>query len=294
MANETTRLELNWRAGAPTAPAKPCLVVILGPDLGHRIPLEEPALIIGRELGNDVLVPLDGISREHCEIGLRDGAAFIRDLGSTNGTWLNGRQLPARQEVPLFSGDRIELAGAVFKFLEGGDVESKYHEEIYQLTIADGLTRAFNRRYLMDFLAREISRCRRHERPLALLLVDVDHYKHINDRFGHAAGDHVLRELAGLMGELVRREECLARHGGDEFALVLPETPAEGARIVAERIRERIEQHPFVWNGEALSVTASLGVAGLEPEISDPESLLAAADAKLYAAKARGRNAAQG
>ena len=293
MAGETTRVQPIW-LGALQAAAPPCLVVIQGPELGRRIALEESSLVVGRELGNDVRVPLDGISREHCLLSLRDGGVWVRDLGSTNGTWVNGRALPPRQDVPLVSGDRIELPGVIFKFLEGGDVESQYHEEIYQLTIADALTRAFNRRYLMDFLDREISRCRRHGRPLALLLLDVDHFKRINDGFGHAAGDHVLRELVARLAAMVRREECLARLGGDELALVMPETPREGARIVADRVRERVAEHAFVWSDRTIPVTVSIGLAVLGPDVADAEALLAAADAELYAAKAAGRNAASG
>jgi diguanylate cyclase (GGDEF)-like protein len=291
MAGQTTRLDPLCR---PAVPAPPCLVVIYGPELGRKVTLDEPSVIVGRELGNDLRVPLDGISREHCRLSLRDGGVWIEDLGSTNGTWVNGRRLPSRVDVPLVSGDRVELPGVVLKFLDGGDVEAQYHEEIYQLTIADGLTRAFNRRYLMDFLSREISRCRRHERPLALLLADVDHFKRINDALGHAAGDHVLRELVTCMAHGVRREECLARHGGDELALVMPETTLEGARIVAERIRERIAHQDFRWGGARIEVTVSLGIAALLPGIADADGLLAAADAQLYAAKAAGRNATSG
>jgi diguanylate cyclase (GGDEF)-like protein len=272
----------------------PCLVVIFGPDLGRKIPFEEPRCRIGREPGCDVVVPIDGISREHCELLARDDGIALRDLGSTNGTRLNGRDLPPCVEVPLRSGDRIELVGVVFKFLEGWDVEAQYHEEIHQLTIVDGLTRTFNRRYLIDFVTREISRCRRHERPLALMLFDVDRFKQINDGFGHAAGDHVLRTLAEVAREGVRREECLARYGGDEFVIVMPETQRAGALIVAERTRGRVETRDFVWAGKRLPVTISVGIAELEEGIASAEALIAAADERLYAAKAAGRNVATG
>lgn len=292
---DTTRLRpVHWLGRASgEASISPCLVVICGPDLGRKIPLEEPTLVIGREAEADVVVPIDGISRAHCRIELRSGV-WLRDLGSTNGTWLNGRPVPPEQPVRLASGDRIELAGVVFKFLDGGDVESQYHEEIYQLTIVDGLTRAFNRRYLMDFVAREISRCRRHARPLSVLLFDVDRFKAINDGHGHAAGDYVLRALVEVAREGVRREECLARYGGDEFVIVMPETELAGARIVAERMRGRVELHEFLWTGKRLPVTVSAGVAVLGPEVIAPEDLIAAADAKLLEAKAAGRNVAAG
>ena len=197
-----------------------------------------------------MVVPIDGISRRHCELMQREGVR-LRDLGSTNGTWLNGRELEPGEEALLQTGDRVELVGVAFKFLAGNDLEAQYHEELYQLAIVDGLTRTFNRRYLMDFLSREISRCRRHARPLSLLLFDIDRFKQINDRFGHAAGDHVLRTIVEVAREGVRREECLARFGGDEFAVVMPETELAGARIVAERTRGRVELHTFEASGRA-------------------------------------------
>jgi diguanylate cyclase (GGDEF)-like protein len=188
----------------------------------------------------------------------------------------------------------VELVGVAFKFLAGNDLEAQYHEELYQLAIVDGLTRTFNRRYLMDFLTREISRCRRHSRPLSLLLFDIDRFKEINDRFGHASGDQVLRTIVEVAREGVRREECLARYGGDEFVVVMPETALEGARIVAERTRSRVELHAFAFAGRQIPVTISVGVIELAPSMDDAEAMLAAVDARLYAAKMAGRNAAAG
>jgi diguanylate cyclase (GGDEF)-like protein len=286
---------VHWLGRPPgNGPVAPCLVVIFGPDLGRKIPLEDSHCRIGREPDCDVVVPVDGISREHCELVARQDGIALRDLGSTNGTRLNGRDVPPGIEVPLRSGDRVELIGVVFKFLEGWDVEAQYHEEIHQLTIVDGLTRAYNRRYLIDFLTREISRCRRHERPLSLMLFDVDRFKQINDGFGHPAGDHVLRTLVEVAQEGVRREECLARYGGDEFVIVMPETLRAGALIVSERTRGRVEQHAFVWSDRRLPVTISVGVADLTPEIMSPERLIAEADQRLYEAKSAGRNTATG
>lgn len=291
--NDTTRIRPVYLLGSHCPSAPPSLVVICGPDLGRLIPLEEPALTIGRDAGCEVVVPIDGISRRHCELVHREGVR-LRDLGSTNGTWLNGRELAPDEEALLRTGDRVELVGVAFKFLEGNDLEAQYHEELYQLAIVDGLTRTFNRRYLMDFLNREISRCRRHTRPLSLLLFDIDRFKQINDCFGHAAGDHVLRGIVEVAREGVRREECLARFGGDEFAVVMPETELAGARVVAERLRGRVQLHPFEASGRTIPVTISAGVATLEPAMGDAEAMLAAADTQLYAAKMAGRNTSAG
>jgi diguanylate cyclase (GGDEF)-like protein len=291
--NDTTRIRPVYLLGSHCPSAPPSLVVICGPDLGRRIPLEAPALTIGRDAECEVVVPIDGISRRHCELVHREGVR-LRDLGSTNGTWLNGRELAPGEEPLLRTGDRVELVGVAFKYLEGNDLEAQYHEELYQLAIVDGLTRIFNRRYLMDFLAREISRCRRHARPLSLLLFDIDRFKQINDCFGHSAGDHVLREIVEVAREGVRREECLARFGGDEFAVVMPETELAGARIVAERTRIRVEGHAVAFAGREIPVTISVGVTVLSPEMADAEAMLAAADTQLYAAKMAGRNTAAG
>jgi diguanylate cyclase (GGDEF)-like protein len=291
--NDTTRIRPVYLLGRGRPPVPPSLVVICGPDLGRRIPLEEAAYSIGRDAECDVVVPIDGISRKHCQLVVDEGVR-LRDLGSTNGTWLNGREIESGVDHPLHSGDRIELIGVAFKFLGGDDLEAQYHEELYQLAIVDGLTRVFNRRYLMDFLTREISRCRRHTRPLSLLLFDIDRFKQINDSFGHASGDQVLKEIVELAREGVRREECLARYGGDEFAVVMPETALEGARIVAERTRMRVEGHAFAFAGREIPVTISVGVAVLSTEMADAEAMLAAADTQLYAAKMAGRNRAAG
>jgi diguanylate cyclase (GGDEF)-like protein len=292
--NDTTRIRPVYLLGRGRPPAPPSLVVICGPDIGRRIPLEEPHYTIGRDADCDVVVPIDGISRKHCQLAVDEDGVRLRDLGSTNGTWLNGREIESGVDQKLHTGDRIELIGVAFKFLDGNDLEAQYHEELYQLAIVDGLTRTFNRRYLMDFLTREISRCRRHTRPLSLLLFDIDRFKQINDSFGHASGDQILREIVELAREGVRREECLARYGGDEFVVVMPETAIEGARIVAERTRSRVEGHSFRCAGREIPVTISVGVTPLSPEMQDAEAMLAAADTQLYAAKMAGRNTAAG
>jgi diguanylate cyclase (GGDEF)-like protein len=249
---------------------------------------------VGRDATNDVQLPLQDVSRSHCRFALRDGSVSVCDLGSTNGTFLNDRELPPREEFLLRSGDHVHVGGVIFKFLYGGNVEALYHEEVYRTLIVDGLTQVNNRRYLLDFLDREMARCRRHHRPLALVVLDVDHFKAINDAFGHLAGDQVLRELAGLIARSARREECVARWGGEEFALVLPETDLAGALHFAERLRGTVEQREFRADGEAVRVTASIGVASVQPDMQAPEDFLRAADARLYEAKQGGRNRVAG
>src|SRR5204862_137857 len=135
----------------------------------------------------------------------------------------------------LRDADFLKIGAAIFKFLSGTGVEASYYEEIYRMTIVDGLTGAYNKRYFLEFLEREIARCARYRRPLSLLMFDIDHFKAINDKHGHLTGDYVLRELSRRLLARVRREELLARYGGEEFAAVLPETDLNGARTFAEQ-----------------------------------------------------------
>jgi diguanylate cyclase (GGDEF)-like protein len=266
------------------------LVMIYGPALGQRWPIEGPELLIGRDDGCDVPVEVETVSRRHCLVSVQGATTVVRDLGSTNGTFVNDCPVTGDEEAALTSGDRLRTGGAIFKFLQGDHVEALYHEEIYRTMIIDGLTQAHNRRFLIEFLERELARHQRHRRPLSLLLFDLDGFKRINDDWGHLTGDAVLRELAELVRARVRREDCFARWGGEEFAVALSETDPDAARIFAERVRVLVEEHEFRANGERLPVTISVGVATAWPELRDAEAFLATADALLYEAKRQGRN----
>jgi len=280
--------------GTPQATIRPgesCLVAIYGPELGRRVPLTGSGLTVGRDSARDLVIEVEDVSRLHCSIHVRGDAVYLRDEGSTNGTLVNDRPVRPKVDTPLSSGDRIQMAGAIFKFLAGGDVESLYHEEIYRTTIVDGLTQAYNRRYFEDFLTRELARSKRHSRPLALILLDIDHFKQINDTYGHPAGDHVLRELSASIRASIRREECFARYGGEEFALVCPETWLQAALGCAERLRALAERLTLQHDGRDLSVTISVGAACLEAGMQSPNELITATDRCLYEAKEGGRNA---
>jgi diguanylate cyclase (GGDEF)-like protein len=276
--------------GEPQVEEGACLVVIYGPDLGRKVHLEALPLRIGRSERCDLVIPLDDVSREHCLLE-RDGLAFqVRDLGSTNGTHVNEVQLEPERPFTLRGGEHVCVGGMIFKFLDGGNVEALYHEEIYRMAIVDGLTRLHNRRYLIEFLERELARCRRHQSELALMLLDVDRFKQINDGHGHLAGDMVLREIADGVRARVRRESCFARFGGDEFAIVMPETGVEKARIFAERVRGLVEGLSLHWNGEPLLTSVSIGLAEVTDVNAPVDDFLRAADTNLYAAKQAGRN----
>ncbi len=212
----------------------------------------------------------DSVSRRHAHFEQRSGAWWCVDDGSTNGSYVNDDQI--MREARLGNGDRIKIGPTIFKFLSGQDVEAQYHEEIYRMTIIDGLTQVHVKRYLLESLDKEMIRARRHTRDLSFLMLDIDHFKQINDVHGHLAGDYVLKEVARLIQQRIRRDEVLARYGGEEFAIILPETNMEGARALAEGLREKIEQSRFIFQGEVIRVTISIGIAMLEGDRASPRS----------------------
>jgi diguanylate cyclase (GGDEF)-like protein len=272
------------------ARAESCLVTIHGPDLGRRHTLERSEIVLGRDEDCDVVVALDDASRHHCRLRVDAAGVRVADLGSTNGTYVNEHEVLADTEVMLRSGDFLRVGGAVYKFLQGGNLEALYHEEIYRTLIVDGLTQISNRRYLLEFLDREISRCVRHDRPLALVLFDIDHFKRVNDMLGHLAGDEVLRLVAARLRPKIRREDCFARFGGEEFAVVPLESTLRGALDLGEKIRASIASAPFTAEeGVQVDVTVSVGVAE-RGDARDAQALIRRVDEQLYRAKTAGRN----
>lgn len=267
-----------------------CLVYIYprGNAMGSRFTLRDAHLIIGRGEDCEIRIEDNSVSRRHARVYPSKEGYLVEDLQSTNGTFVNDEPVSFH---PLNNGDYLRTGNCIFRYLGDGNVESAYHEEIYRLTIIDGLTGIHNKRYFLEFLDRELSRSARYLRPLSLLLFDIDHFKIVNDNHGHLAGDFVLRELALMAKSVVRTEELLARYGGEEFAVVLPETSAEGAFNLAERLRAQVESHSFLFENKSLRITISLGMTTTQGETElDILQLILQADKKLYEAKRVGRN----
>jgi two-component system, cell cycle response regulator len=271
-----------------------CLVLIYppGPDMGKRFELDRDEVIIGRGADTDLQVDRDSVSRRHAKVVRTTIGFLVSDLGSTNGTYVNDQPV---SEQALKDGDMVKIGNTIFKFLSGGNIERDYHEEIYRMTIIDGLTGAFNKRYFVEHLEREMARCQRYLRPLSLCMVDIDHFKSINDQYGHLTGDHVLKELARRLRGRIRREEIFARYGGEEFVVLLPESDHTGAMALAEQLRLLIERDKFFFDEDQIAVTISLGVATLDPSQgadskADVDSFIRCADENLYKAKRAGRN----
>jgi diguanylate cyclase (GGDEF)-like protein len=267
-----------------------CVVHIYptGPGMGTRYPLTDAPVVLGRGNDCDIRINDHSVSRRHARIQPGADGYYAVDLQSTNGTYVN--DVPA-SICKLKDGDYLRVGNCIYRYLAGGNVEAEYHEEIYRLTIIDALTDIHNKRYLLEFLDRELSRSARHSRPLALILLDLDRFKAINDDLGHLGGDFTLREVASCIKSSIRKEELFARYGGEEFAIVLPETTLEGAVSVAERLRTRVEKHTFQYEGRTYPLTISLGVITTTGDAAmTPHELIRQADEKLYQAKNEGRN----
>lgn len=264
-----------------------CLVVIYGNELGKKYNLDAASLVLGRSSKCDIQIDQESISRNHSKIVNTGKSILIRDLGSTNGTYVNDEPI---DEYVLRDGDLIKIGRTIFKFLTGGNIENAYHEEIYRLTTIDGLTQIFNKRYFLETLEREIARSHRYRRELSLVMFDIDHFKLINDNFGHLAGDYVLKHLASTVKSKIRREDLFARYGGEEFSIVLPEIDGYNGRQFAEKIRKIVERTEFRFEAAKIAVTISMGVSTMDPEVADSANLIKRADERLYEAKNAGRN----
>ncbi|HEX8097663.1 MAG TPA: sensor domain-containing diguanylate cyclase [Pyrinomonadaceae bacterium] len=227
---------------------------------------------------------------------------------SVNGSE-NGRHILA---LPLVSGERVVGVLEVAREFERGRAFSGREEatlsalaspisyalansariaEAERLSQIDDLTKLHNARYLRQFLLGEIKRARRYNSSVSALFFDIDDFKLINDQHGHLVGSHVLMEMAAVALRSVRDTDMVARYGGDEFVVVLPETPIDSALYVAERVREKIESHEFTGGrGLSIRITASFGVAAFPQHAPSPQQLVACADAAMYEAKAAGKN----
>ena len=266
------------------------LVVIYGQDLGRKYDLKQEEIAIGRSPKSDICVDQESVSRDHALITNTSKGLRIKDRGSTNGTFVNDVAVEADRDHELRNGDLVKIGRTIFKYIAGGNIEAAYHDEIYRLTTMDGLTQIHNRRYFDEQIDRELSRSRRYDRVLSLVLMDIDHFKQINDQHGHLAGDYVLKQLASAVRTRIRREDVFARYGGEEFAVILPEIDLKGARLFAEKVRQMVSRQHFTFDSQLISVTMSVGVATLKPAHREPADLVRVADEKLYEAKTNGRN----
>ncbi len=256
-----------------------------GAEMGQRIELSCEEVSIGRSDECTVCVNSDAVSRRHAVLNCVLGHYIVVDLKSTNGTFVNDARV---ERAELKDGDLLRAGKTVLKYLENS-VELEYTQHILTLATVDSLTQLFNKRHFAEVFGKEVARAAQGKHGLSLVLLDIDHFKRINDGFGHPAGDAVLQHVAAAVKNQIRPGDCLCRVGGEEFALILPQTLLDSARGEAELIRAAVERAVCEVDGTAIPATLSLGVAELcEGEV--PEDLYQRADAQLYAAKHSGRN----
>ena len=294
---EVEEHDVTWTAlpRFPSASAKHAyLLVLAGPQFGEIFPL--PAgreLLLGRRDDADVTIRDDGVSRRHATVCVEGEGALVTDLGSANGTFVDGRRVP---EAHIRDGARVQVGGhTTLKFIWADELDARYQMKLAEGALQDSLTGLYNRRHLDERLASELAGAQRHGRPLSLLMVDVDHFKAVNDAHGHLAGDEALKMVAFVLRGAVRKEDVLARYGGEEFVVIARETSLDGARALAERIRRAVERSHCAWQGRELGVTVSIGLTvsvGLTEFVPGrtERELLEAADRALYLAKEQGRN----
>jgi diguanylate cyclase (GGDEF)-like protein len=269
----------------PIEPRSACLVVIKGDTIGQKFDLDRE-LTVGREPTAGIYLDDGLVSRSHARLTPDPVGVRLFDLCSTNGTFVNDRQVDSTY---LDNGDQITIGKTIFKFISSNDIEAAYHENIYSLTRFDGLTGVHNRPTFDQTLAKFVANAGSGE-ALALMLFDIDHFKRCNDTYGHRAGDHVLRELAGVVAENAREGDFVARYGGEEFAVIIRNLPPPGPARFADHLRGLIQALPIRFEGQWIPITISAGVASWEPGMHGSDHLIELADQRLYRAKQAGRN----
>ncbi|MEL6106563.1 MAG: GGDEF domain-containing protein [Planctomycetota bacterium] len=290
VAGDATIQKTNRESLGRGETSESCLVQIYPADIvDGMVLLDSDHLLIGRDEQADMVLSDSGVSRRHAELIRHEGVYAIEDLGSTNGTLVNG--MPIDRQQILNTGDTVRIGSFIFRFLSADSVETQYHETVYNALVRDALTGTMNKRYLLESMHREIARAVRQRSPLSVALLDIDHFKSVNDTHGHLIGDEVLKEFGQRMTGISRDDDLLARYGGEEFCLLLAGTSLPEAIEITERCRAVVADRPFETSIGALSITASFGVACLEPvRTIDANDLLELADEKLYEAKRGGRN----
>jgi diguanylate cyclase (GGDEF)-like protein len=279
------------------APGQWALIRYVGNPVGEVLPLGPGGLSLGRASENAVRLAEPEISRHHARLELvaQDGSApmvLLSDLGSTNGTFVNGRLVQARQgPVVLRHGDVVRLGTHAFKLKHLDALEKNYHEAVLAQATVDPLTRLSNRGSVLRFLDKHADLARRYRRPLSIILCDLDHFKEVNDQYGHPAGDLVLRSFGTVVCGRLRASDHVGRIGGEEFLVVLPETGGGEAMTVAEGLRAALAAEPMpIPAARDLRITCCFGVVEHSPADADGAAMLERADLALYRAKALGRN----
>jgi two-component system, cell cycle response regulator len=290
---DTTRMSPAPGPQGGEASAAAYLVVLAGSNVGEMYKVEKERTVMGRGESVDIRLLDEGISREHTQVVLestKDGKRYVlEDMGSTNGTFCNGARV---QRQMLSEGDKILLGSTtILKFSYQDKLDEMFQRQMSESALRDGLTKAFNKRYFTERIESEYLYAARHDAPVSLLFLDIDHFKRINDVHGHPAGDAVLVALSRLVSDGLGGEDIFCRYGGEEFAVISRGTETADAAALAERLRGAVEAHAFSFDGKPIPVTISVGVARAPVAgVGSPAEFVALADGAMYDAKRAGRN----
>ncbi len=269
---------------------EPYLIQISGRETGQMYNLAGRTVRLGRDPTCQVIIDDPHISRVHAEISCKDGnTILIRDTGSTNGIFVNGKRITEQQ---LNDGDKILIGTRLyFKFCYQDAVDQSYQQNLFRAANIDGLTQLYNKKYFIDVLAKEFSFSRRNKQALSLLMVDVDHFKKVNDTYGHMAGDLVLKSIGAFLHQQLRLENIACRYGGEEFAIILRNVTPDLAEHIGERLRKGMEGEKILYRATPIQITISIGIATFENNNFETiEDFIQRADEHLYEAKQLGRN----
>jgi len=268
-----------------------CLVVVWGIGIGNKILLNKNEMTIGRARDVDLRLAEAGVSRRHAVIQRRNELEFLLiDTDSTNGTLINSGRI---KEAVLKDQDLITIGANRLKFIAADSPEQPYYEELYRQAQMDKALQVYNKHYFLTKLDEEMMRCKRYGLPLSLILLDADHFKRLNDAYGHLAGDAALMQLAETIKKRIRDTDVLCRYGGEEFTIIMPQTHQQHAYVLAEHIRILVAKAPVNHDNTVIDMTISLGISsysGHEEQACTRELLIAQADKALYEAKHSGRN----
>jgi len=269
---------------------EPSIIVMSGPTAGQTIKLSSRSLWkVGRSTDSDLVLQDASISRSHAEFHGHGEQWELIDLNSSNGTFVNGERI---QRKNLTTDDKIQFgSNTMLKYVIQDDSEVNLQNELYESATKDSLTGLFSKRYFIEQLDVEFNFHRRTKKPLSLVIADLDYFKKVNDTYGHLGGDFVLKETGRIIQNVLRKGDVAGRYGGEELIFLLRETPLQGAKIFAERLRELVASHHFFYEGKKIQVCLSLGAStSTQGNFKNPQELIAQADTFLYQAKNSGRN----
>lgn len=272
------------------AKQKPACLLVVGGELnGSIFNLPPGETEVGRNPDCTISLDFHGVSRRHFTITVTESDVTVTDLGSANGTYLNNQKLT--EPTVLKRADVIKIGAIAMKFLPKGDPERLTYDKLHEEANTDGLTKCYNKTFFNNQLEMEVKKCKVTGKPLSLIIFDLDHFKKLNDNYGHDAGDFVLKEKARLIRENgIRQGDIFARYGGEEFCILLPNTNLKQGFEIAERLRKLVEKHEFIYDGKRLPVTASIGVADYRQGVNNGTDLFKRADSAVYKSKEGGRN----